>query len=385
MSMIIEDAVKKLYKLIQREEYRGYDPYDALLSPFLKLPLLNSRIVRFGTQQVLKRFPLNLRRLLLIKKGLNPVTIGLSIQAYSYLQKVFIEEKNIFTNEISKLKKMLVENSSQGYKGICWGYDFDWEARYTKINAYIPTGVATGINTNSLYESYLLTKDVEMKELIIDAANFVRFDLNKSYEEDSFCYSYSPVDNQFVFNASMKAARLLSQVYSLTGNEELKAEATNAVKYVAVNQRANGSWAYANHDARTWADNYHTGYILDCLHSYISLCDDRQYLPHFEKGLEYYVNNFFIENRIPKFYDNGIYPIDSTGAAQSILTLARFGFLNKALNVSEWYIENMRNKRGGFYFRKFKYYTDRTEFMRWSNAWMFTALSYLLLKINEKQ
>ena len=34
-----------------------------------------------------------------------------------------------------------------------------------------------------------------------------------------------------------------------------------------------------------------------------------------------------------------------------------------------------------FYFRKFKHYTIKTPFMRWSQAWMFVALSNLLGKI----
>ena len=51
-------------------------------------------------------------------------------------------------------------------------------------------------------------------------------------------------------------------------------------------------------------------------------------------------------------------------------------------------IDNMQGADGSFYFRKFKWYTNRTSFMRWSNAWMFAALSYLLksrLGEDEKQ
>jgi len=379
MKSILESTVK-LQNHIKSNQYKGFDPYDTLLSPFFKLPLLNSRIVRFGAQQVCKRIPINLRNILLIKKGLNPVTLGLSIQAYAYLAKVIPEQEEFYNKEIEHLLDLLESNKSKGYSGTCWGYDFDWEARYTKINAYVPTSVATGIITNGLFESYMIFPNERIKDIILDSSNFAVNDLNRSYEGDLFCFSYSPVDNQYVLNASLKAARLLSQAYFFNKNPELAILAKNAVQYVANVQRPNGSWPYAMHDARTWADNYHTGYNLDCIEAYMRLCDDNSFKDVFDKGLEFYVNNFFENNEIPKFYDNKLLPIDSTAAAQSLLSLSRYGYLEKAENVASWFIKNMQAKNGGFYFRKHKRYIDKNIFMRWNNAWMFAGLSYFLLK-----
>lgn len=374
----ILSSTLKLQEHIRTNGYKGYDPYDTLLSPYFKLPILRSRIIRFGAQQVCKRIPINLRRILLVKKGLNPVTIGLCIQAYSYLGKAIPSDEEFYKKEIDFLLDLLVQNKSTGYSGFCWGYDFDWEARYTKINAYVPTSVATGIITNSLFESYLIFPNEKIKEIILDASNFVLKDLNRSYEGELFCFSYSPVDNQFVLNASLKAARLLSQAYYFNLDPELKKTAKIAVQYVTQVQRENGSWPYAMHDARTWADNYHTGYNLDCIDAYMTLCQDNEYNPEFEKGLHFYVNHFFEKEGIPKFYDNKTYPIDSTAAAQSLLSLSRFGYLDLAKNVALWMGKNMQDKNGGFYFRIHKHYKDKNIFMRWNNAWMFAGLSYFL-------
>ena len=44
-----------------------------------------------------------------------------------------------------------------------------------------------------------------------------------------------------------------------------------------------------------------------------------------------------------------------------------------AKNVSEYIIKQMQHEKGYFYFRKFKLYSIKTSFMRWSNAWMFVA------------
>ena len=87
---------------------------------------------------------------------------------------------------------------------------------------------------------------------------------------------------------------------------------------------------------------------------------------------------------IPKYYHNKLYPIDCTAAGQTLLTLCRFGDIDLAEKVVAWMISNMQNADGHFYFRKFRRYTIKTSFMRWSNAWMFAGLAYLLYRLRTK-
>ena len=202
--------------------------------------------------------------------------------------------------------------------------------------------------------------------------------LNKSYEEDFFCFSYSPFDKGKVLNASMKGVRLLSQVYSETGEKRLSIEAKKAVGFIIKKQNQNGSWDYS--DKRKKIDNYHSGYILDCLDEYIKFTDDKDFTPNLEKGYKYYKENFFESNGLPKFFYDNSYPIDCTSGSQAILTLTRFNEVAMAKKVAAFLIDHMFDPKGYFYFRKFKNYTIKTSFMRWSNAWMFTALSFLLFK-----
>lgn len=139
---MIEKSVKKLQKYIELNECKGYDPYDALNSPIFNLPAFeNNKPIRFGAQQFVKRFPINIRPLLLVPKGLNPVSLGLCIQAYAYLSQAFPEEKDFYVNRINLLVVKLRKLIPKGFSGACWGYDFDWEARYAKIPAYQPTSL----------------------------------------------------------------------------------------------------------------------------------------------------------------------------------------------------------------------------------------------------
>ena len=103
--------------------------------------------------------------------------------------------------------------------------------------------------------------------------------------ENNFIFSYSPFDSQQVFNASMKGVRILAQAYDLTGDENLKREAKKAVEFVVSNQRYDGSWGYSLASKGGWTDNYHTGYVLDCLHEYSLLCNDNCFEENLRKGL----------------------------------------------------------------------------------------------------
>jgi hypothetical protein len=376
----VGNSVLKLQHYIEAEKYSGYDPYDALKSPVFHLPFFKSnKPVRFLSQQLLKRFPVNLRSLLNIEKGCNPVTLGLCIQAYTNCVFIFPDNKRDYEEKVKNLVDRLENLAPSGYHGACWGYDFDWESRYVKVPAHQPTVVATGFVTNALFKAYQVTGNKKALDLCVSAAEFVLKDLNKTYDENkNFCFSYSPFDHEIVFNASMKGARILAQVFSETKNDELKNEAKKAVAYVMNCQQGNGSWAYSKSAVGGWIDNYHTGYILDCLDEYMSCTGDFSYQSNLEKGFLFYRGNFFTRDGIPKFYDKEIYPVDCTAAGQSLLTLTRFKDIDMAGNVAERMISDMQSPKGYFYFRKFRNYMIKTSFMRWSNAWMFLGLTELL-------
>lgn len=378
-NQIISESLVKLQNYIEKEHYSGYDPYDALKSPLFKLPFFRkNKIVRFGAQQFIKRFPINLRPLIFVPKGLNPVSLGLAMQGYTAMGKNGILTENEVASKCEPLINQLVNLVPKGYSGACWGYDFDWEARYANIPAYQPTIVATGFITNALFQYFKYTGNKIAFNLCESACNFLSNDLNIFEDSDgTICFSYSPFDNDQVFNASMKGVRLLSQVYSINKDESHFTLAKKGAAFVSKYQQPDGSWKYAALNKGEWIDNYHTSYVLDCFDEFQKCCDDNTYADQIVHGFEFYLNNFFDEGCIPKFYNNNRFPVDCTSAAQSILTLIRFNKIELAKNVAVYMINTMQAAEGYFYFRKHKFYTEKQSFMRWSNAWMFSALGTL--------
>jgi hypothetical protein len=106
---------------------------------------------------------------------------------------------------------------------------------------------------------------------------------------------------------------------------------------------------------------------------------DFNYKENIEKGLKYYLKNFFTEGGMSKYYNNSIYPIDIHAPAQLVITLSRLNRLdeNRALadSVLTWTIKNMQSKHGYFFYQRKRLSLSRIPYIRWSQAWMFFALS----------
>jgi hypothetical protein len=362
------------------EDFKGYDPYDGLNSSFFNIiPIISrKKITKIAWIQFFKRFPLNLRPLVGIKKEYNPKALGLFLSSYCNLYKINPNNENknkikFFSSEIIKLK-------NTEWSGACWGYNFDWQARAFFQPKNTPTVVASTFIACALLDAYDILKEPEILEIVNSTCDFILKDLNRTYDENgNFSFSYSPLDKSVVFNASLLGSRLLSRVYSYTKNPILLSEAKKSVQFCCNYQKKDGSWSYGTYHFHQWIDNFHTGYNLECIKEYQDISGDNTYNSNIQKGLEYYIKNFFTSEGIPKYYNNSIYPIDIHTTAQLIVTAhklkvfeANKELINKVLN---WTINNMQSKKGYFYFQKKKSITSKIAYMRWAQAWMFFAFS----------
>ena len=148
----LEQALDAVERHLELEELRGWDPYDTLCSPLFRLPILRSNhLLRFAAQQTLKRSPWNLRPLLRVPKQLNPVSIGLYLQAQAHRAVRDPDSLEWRRDQGRAAVERLAAAVTTGYHGSCWGYPFDWETRYGSAPAGTPTIVATGMIANGLW------------------------------------------------------------------------------------------------------------------------------------------------------------------------------------------------------------------------------------------
>src|SRR5262249_30786048 len=213
------------------------------MSPLFRLPVLrSSKWIRVGAEQALKRLPFNIRPLLGIEKGYNPVTLAFVLEGSVYRTVTDPEGADAHRARAGECIAELERLQTRGYSGACWGYDFDWEARYGSLPSGTPTIVATGLVTNALFVAHHLLGVAEAFALCESATRFVLRDVPRSEEDDdAFCWAYYPGDDQRVLNASLKGARLCAQVWSVTRDAKLKDAAQRAAMYAVRHQRGDGS------------------------------------------------------------------------------------------------------------------------------------------------
>jgi len=383
---LVEKSIKELENYCLYEDYKGWDPYDSLNSRLFKgIPVIkNNKLAQLAWIQFFKRNPLNLRRLVLIEKDYNPKGLALFLTGYCNLHKT--EQKDKYLERINYLVKKIISLKSDGYSGACWGYNFDWQSRAFYQPKYFPTIVASTYIGYSLLDAYDLTKNAVILNMALSIADFILNDLNKTYDKDgNYAFSYSPFDKTKVFNASLLGSRLLSRLFYYSKNETLIKEAKKSVEFCCKYQKDDGSWTYSTLPFHQWIDSFHTGYNIECIHEYQKYSGDRSYKNHLEKGLKYYLDTFFTTDGKSKYYNNSLYPIDIHAPAQLIITLSRLGILQKNINLADkvlkWTIENMQTSKGYFYYQIKKRYKIKIPYIRWSQAWMFYALSEYLLSI----
>jgi hypothetical protein len=379
----IRQSFQKLLHYCEKKEFKGYDPYDGLNSKlFQSLPLIPKiRFCRLAWIQFFKRSPINFRKLVGIKPAYNPKAIGLFLSAYVIMYKR--ERKPSQLKQINHFIKQLEELESKGYSGSCWGYHFDWESRAFFQPKFTPTIVASSFIANALLDAYEITGDQTLLTKARSTCDFILKDLNRTvFNENEFAFSHSPLDHSVVYNASLLGAKLLARVYYFTKEIALVNVAKSVVTYCCNQQKTDGSWSYGTLPFHQWVDNFHTGYNLECLADYTKFSGDKTYEPFIEKGFQYYINTFFTNEGVPKYYNNKTYPIDIHAPAQLMITLEkldRFTTHKEKLDqVLSWTIANMQDKKGYFYYQIGKRYLSKIPYMRWSQAWMLLTFAKYL-------
>lgn len=369
-----------------KEEFQGYDPYDALNFP-LGWEKLGKWIPVIAIQ-FHKRNPLNLRRFLRIPPQHNAKALGLFLCAYSLLYRRYPEDDCLAN--MHKLFLWLRENFSSGYSGKCWGYPFDWASSVKYLKAGIPSAVVTGFVTRGIDEYFRATGDSAARDILLSSCNFILNDLPMWRDNDKLCISYTPMMPDICYNASLLGAEVLARGYAHTGENKYLEIACRAVEFVLSRQHPDGRWNYSldlhSGQERTQLD-FHQGYVLESIHEIMRLTgvDNPRWQEALRRGAYFYRYEQFLDDGRAKWRYPKVWPVDIHNQAQGIITFTKLHYLDGeypdfARRIAHWTIQNMQHPAGYFYYQKHRWYINRIPYMRWSQAWMMLALATFLCK-----
>lgn len=387
---IIENSVMRLYTFIKENGWKGYDPYDGLNSKLTALISNKSKWMRILIIQLNRRSPINFRPFLGIREEISNKGMGLFASAFLKLYKSTRDED--YLKDSAFCLDFLKTKSLEGrYSSHCWGTCFKFQSVNGVLTANTPDMIDTVTCGSAFLQDYEMTGVEESMEIAKSSANFIIDHLYVDTSEEAF-FKYSPVSglNSHVYNASTHGAMLLANISKYIKDPKNLEIAQKVMDHIISKQKPNGVWYYSETDGEEKMQiDFHQGFILDDLYDFtkhIRPSDDR-YTKALLKGAEFYKNEQFLPDGRAKWRCPRIYPIDIHNQAQGIVTFSKLSeirpeYLNFAVVIAKWTIENMQDESGYFYYQKWPRFTNRIPYIRWGQAWMMLALSSLLARLD---
>jgi len=374
-------SIRQLSDWLEKHDYRGYDTFDGLNARFLRPFTFNNWFLRIALQQTVRRFPLNLRPIIGVKKSHSTKGMGFLAKGFIRLHKA--TGHTAWRDRAEFALRWLVENQSTGYSGACWGNHFDYQSRTSFVKKGVPSVVWTSLIGQAFLDAYDHFRKDSYLQIAVSACEHILRDLPTFAVGESRCISYFPMQNLQVHNANSLAAGLLARTYSYALNESYRAAAEKAIEYTVLHQRSDASWYYGEASNLRWVDNFHTAYVLDSLKMYSEGTRDNRFDSNFMSGYQYWKENFFLADGTPKYYNYKTLPLDIQCCSQAIDTLVYFAdrdpeSLRLAQKIASWTINHMQDRTGYFYYRRYsRWVVNKTPTLHWGQATMLCSLAGL--------
>lgn len=399
----VKKTVLRLEGLMSDEKYAGFDPYDIKGSKIFMWAFSIPRTPFYRNVQrklVLAPliigescFPQIFRRMFSIKPSRNAKGIALTAIGLFNLYKLTADEK--WKYKAVDLLDWLLDNKSPGYPYPCWGYPFDWDSGVV-VPAYTPASVVSAAAFDAFWQAWLITENKNYLNTCIGICHFFVEFLNiTQIDDETICFSYTPLDTFQVHNTNLLVADCLLRAGSAANEKKFVALGKKAARFALKEQNPDGSIYYYG-QAQDYLnpgriDHYHSGFEMRCLYNIWVTTGDKIYKVALEKYYDFYKNNliqYTSNGAFPNMYPGTLYPINIHSCAEAILlnaTLAEeFDSARVLLDqVVTPILERMKIRKGWFKYviRKIGPFEMHTNipYMRWGQAWMFLALSEALL------
>jgi hypothetical protein len=385
--------VHKFVAWLERAGYASYDPYD----------VWGTRYGRTARRLYYRKHPLGLimtaplillevvfphfRKLLV---GKNRFPTADAQLALAFLNLYDITGAARWLAKARALADDLLTQSVAGYKGLCWGYPFDWQNVSGLMKRSTPHITATPYCYEVFSRLSDLTGDESYREAARSIAAFVFDDLNDTPTgEDSAASSYTPHDHSKVINASAYRAFVLFDAARRFHDEPYRVKASKNLRFILEAQRPDGSWLYAlDSPAEAFIDHFHTCFVLKNLFKLNRDLQSADVAHAVRRGYDWYRHSLFDKDDNPRSFTiaprTQIVRIEMYNVAEAITlgallrneipeafalaeTLAARFVRRGQLPAGHWIT---RIYVGGV--------THRVPFLRWPQSQLFLALTNLL-------
>jgi hypothetical protein len=298
------------------------------------------------------------------------------------------------TGDLSQLENAihflteLKKSRCHQFKDYCWGYPYDWVTRNGTIKSQTPLITSTPYAYEAFLQVHAIDGREEWKDVMASIACHAFRDIKDfpASEKASSC-SYTPFDKGGVINAAAYRAFLLTSASQVFSNRDYLMTAERNLNFVLENQNSNGSWFYAVDGVRDFVDHYHTCFVMKALAKVHALTDHAATLEALRKGVNYYLDNLFGTDGLPKPFSRAprltVYKRELYDCAECInlclLLRDRFPRLETTLRtVVKGILRDWIKPDGSFRSRKLHLGWDNVPMHRWGQSQMFRSLAFYL-------
>ena len=293
----------------------------------------------------------------------------------------YLERAGHFLNELKKSR-------CPDFKEYCWGYPFDWVTRNGVIKRQTPLITTTPYVYEAFLQTYQLDQREEWKGILESIVRHATVDIKDfRTSETASCCSYTPFDRGGVVNAAAYRAFLLTSAFRVFSKTDYWEIAERNLNFVFESQNSDGSWYYAMDGVRDFVDHFHTCFVMKALGKIHALTGHRGCLEALSKGVDYYLENLFADDRLPKPFARAprltVYRRELYDCAECInvclLLRDRFPQLRKTLDtVVGGIVKDWIKSDGSFRSRRLLLGWDNVPMHRWGQSQMFRALAFYL-------
>jgi polysaccharide biosynthesis protein VpsJ len=352
----------------------GPDPYEGLNSPLGRLA--RTRRSRQAVIQAYKRSPVPPPWPLRAPSRPNAKALGLVLSGYATAAGQRLPGADEYLGTLpQRLEEMNLLSD-----GTAWGYHFDVQTRNVAYGSRTPNAIATCFVIDGLCDAYEGTQDRQSADLALAARPFLMSLLRRGGNHGPF-FGYLPRGEvPLVHNANLLVCGALARLHSLEPDPLAEAATREALGTTLALQREDGTWPYGEVTNYAWVDNFHTAYVLDGLWRVQG--EFAVGAAEFDHGLEGWRSSFFDEDGWARYYPDSRFPLETHCSASAIDLLAVIdrgpGDRELANRVAASAIEELwLPEKHRFAFQRTRRGINKRDFMRWTNAPMFRALSRL--------
>jgi len=320
-----------------------------------------------------------------------PISDAHFAMGFAFLSK-HLNEEHYYRRALHFLQ-VLEETRCPGYDRCCWGYPFNWGTLRGTIWAGTPLITTVPYVYEAFREVHNIDNNPRWLEIMRSTAEHGLLDyqdFRTSGRAYSCSYTPNPEQSVGVINANAYRAFLLTQAATDFSDDRYRRTAERNLYFVLDSQNPDGSWYYANDDAkRQFIDHFHSCFVMKALVKIEALTGDADVTRAIERGVDFYVRNLFDERGVPKPFAKAprliVYRRELYDYAECInlgmLLRGRFEKLDRIVDgIVDQVLTVWQKPNGSFRSRQLLLGWDNVPMHRWAQAQLFRSLCLLLLQ-----